>query len=252
MERDPGDILTERRNTWESKKVIRDLYSKWYGTIADALKPGATLELGGGSGNLKDFFPDTISSDVLFAPWLDAVLDAQALPFQNESLDGIVLFDVLHHLSRPSLFFSEAQRVLSPGGRLVMMEPYVSWFSYLIYRFFHQEGLKWKVDPFHGGSPDGEKDPFAGNQAIPTLIFEKHRQKFNDGFPGFTILRREVTDFLVYPLSGGFHHPTLFPRFMLPALNSMENLLRPLGRFMAFRLFIVVEKGRISEKETAA
>ena len=160
MIRDPEEILKERRNTWKTKSVLRDLYRKWYGSIAKALKPGITLELGGGSGNLKDFFPDTISTDVLFAPWLDAVLDAHALPFQNESLDGIVLFDVLHHLSRPMHFFSEARRVLKPGGRIVMMEPYVSWFSYPVYRFFHQEGLQWKADPFYNGPLEVKKNPF--------------------------------------------------------------------------------------------
>ena len=242
MKRDPEDILEERRKTWKSKEVIRGLYSKWYGSIADALKPGIILELGGGSGNLKDFFPDTISSDILFAPWLDAVLDAHALPFQNQSLDGIVLFDVLHHLSRPILFFSEAQRVLKPRGRIVMMEPYVSWFSYFVYRFFHHEALNWNVDPFHKSSPEEKKDPFAGNQAVPTIIFEKHKEKFGTYFPGFSIVRKELMDFLVYPLSGGFHHPTLFPSFMWPALRSLENLLRPLERFLAFRLFIVAEK----------
>ncbi len=130
------------------KKIIKKLYRKWYEVIADGLSPGGTLELGGGSGNLKEFFPDTISSDILFASWLDAVLDAHNLPFKDESLDNIVLFDVLHHLVEPAYFFSEAERVLRPKGKIILMEPYISWASFFIYQFLHSEGMVWDTDPF--------------------------------------------------------------------------------------------------------
>ena len=98
MKKTNNEILRERREVWGSKEVIRRLYFKWYQIIANALKPGKILELGGGSGNLREFFSDAIASDILFAPWLDAVLDAGHLPFKAESFDNIVLFDVLHHL----------------------------------------------------------------------------------------------------------------------------------------------------------
>ncbi|MCJ7593940.1 MAG: class I SAM-dependent methyltransferase, partial [Desulfobacterales bacterium] len=117
MSKNASDILAERREIWKSKKVIRRLYSTWYRLIADALRPGRTLELGGGSANLKEFFPHAITSDVVFAPWLDTVLDAHGLPFKNNSLENIVLFDVLHHLKVPVVFFREAERVLRPEGR---------------------------------------------------------------------------------------------------------------------------------------
>jgi hypothetical protein len=62
------------------------LYEKWCGHIKKALRPGKTLELGGGSGVLKEFLPPVITTDIVFAPWLDAVIDAHALPFHHESL----------------------------------------------------------------------------------------------------------------------------------------------------------------------
>ena len=100
------DILTERRKIWNSKPIIRKLYERWYGHVQQALKPGRTLELGGGSGNLRECLPEAITSDIVFEPWLDAVMDAHAIPFKEESLDNIVLFDVLHHLAAPAVFFS--------------------------------------------------------------------------------------------------------------------------------------------------
>jgi len=242
MEKNPAEILAERRTIWKSKEVITKLYHKWYCVIADAMRPGTTLELGGGSGNLKEFFPNAITSDVVFAPWLDAVLDAHRLPFKDESLSSIVLFDVLHHLMKPSLFFSEAERVLKPKGRIIMMEPYISWSSYLVYRFLHAEGMNWHVDPFELDKPSIDKNPFHGNQAIPTLMFEKYSEKFNKNFPRLKILREEKMDSIVYPLSGGFHNPSLAPVFLWGAFEFLERSLKTLRNYLAFRLFMVLEK----------
>ena len=87
-----------------------------------------------------------------------------------------------------------------------------------------------------------DKDPFYGNQAIPTLIVEKHRKKFNKTFPRLNIIREERMDFVIYPVSGGFHNPNLCPQFLWTTLEYLERLLRPLNRYMAFRLFLVIEK----------
>lgn len=236
------DILLERRRIWRSKKVLRRLYYRWYEAIADALRPGKTVELGGGSGNLKEFFPDTISSDILFASWLDAVLDAHDLPFKDESLDSIVLFDTLHHLIEPANFFSEAERALRSKGRIVLVEPYVSWASFFIYQFLHAEGMVWQTDPFKKTGPERGKNPFHGNQAIPTLIFEKYRERFVKNFPRLKIIGEERMDSIIYPLSGGFHNPSLCPIFMWRTFEYLERLLSPLNRFLAFRLFVVIEK----------
>jgi SAM-dependent methyltransferase len=205
------------------------------------LRPGRTLELGGGSGNLNDFLPEAITSDIVFAPWLDAVIDAHAIPFKEESLDNIVLFDVLHHLAAPVVFFHEVERVLRPKGRAIMMEPYVSWLSYPVYRFLHAEGMKWDTDPFLDQSSGG-KEPFEGNQAIPTLLFEKYREKLFMLFSRLNVIREQKLDSLIYPLSGGFHQPSLCPLFLWRFLEGLERLLNPLGSFLAFRLFIVLEK----------
>jgi SAM-dependent methyltransferase len=235
------DILAERRAIWTSKPIIRKLYEKWYGFIQQALRPGRTLELGGGSGNLSDFLPEAITSDIVYEPWLDAVMDAHAIPFKEESLDNIVLFDVLHHLAAPAVFFQEVERVLRAKGRAVMMEPYVSWLSFPVYRFLHAEGMKWDTDPFLDQSSE-RKEPFEGNQAVPTLIFQKQKEKFLETCPGLRIIRQETMDLFLYPLSGGFHNPSLCPLFLWRPLEIMERVLRPFNRFLAFRLLVVLEK----------
>ncbi|MFC1825539.1 class I SAM-dependent methyltransferase [Thermodesulfobacteriota bacterium] len=242
------EILRERKEIWRSKEVIRRLYIKWYHIISNALKPGNILELGGGSGNLQEFFSHAITSDILFAPWLDAVLDAEHLPFKAESLDNIVLFDVLHHLTNPINFFIEARRILRSGGKIILMEPYISWASFFVYRFLHAEDVTWHIEPFKTNRTQKNDQPFHGNQAIPTLLFEKYSERFTKEFPEFKIIKTEKMDFIIYPLSGGFHNPSLIPLPLYSSLEKVEILLRPFNHILAFRFIIVLEK-QPKEKE---
>lgn len=49
--------------------------------------------------------------------------DAQQLPFEDASFDGILAKGVLHHLSDVEEGVSEIARVLKPGGMAVMVDP---------------------------------------------------------------------------------------------------------------------------------
>lgn len=235
-------ILNERKKIWKTKKLLRRLYRNWYHIIGSALTPGSILEIGGGSGNLKEFFKGAISSDIVFVSWIDAVLDAHHLPFRDAAFDNIILFDVLHHLHDPGQFFANAQKVLKRKGRIVLMEPYISLVSFFIYQFFHHEGMDWNADPFKKECLKKKKTHLHGNQAIPTLIFEKYKTRFEKDFPALKTIKKERMDFIIYPLSGGFHNSSLCPLFLYPALEYLEKILHPLNRFLSFRLFVVLEK----------
>lgn len=78
-----NDLTAINRVRWEDKPVLREIYFDLYRSIASECQSGLTLEVGGGVGNLKEFLPNVISTDISFAEWLDAVADAQSLPGQQ-------------------------------------------------------------------------------------------------------------------------------------------------------------------------
>lgn len=241
------NILDRHKKIWDNKKILRIIYGEWYNKIISDLSKssGKTLELGSGSGNFKEFMPDCISSDIDNCDWLDMTFDAHKMPFENESLANIVMIDVLHHLYNPVKFLNEANRVLNKGGRVIMLEPFPTMFSIIIYKIFHPEPFIFKADYFSMKDSDNSvnKDPWDSNQAIPYLIFFKHLKKFESDFRyKFKILKKEKLSFILYPLSGGFENKQLIPDFMIPFFSLLEKLLKPLRSILAFRCYIIIEK----------
>lgn len=210
--------------------------------------PGTTLELGCGCGNFKEFLPSCFAFDIQQAPWLDVVADAHELPCADKSVRNIVLIDVFHHLADPRRFLAEVERVLAPGGRLVMVEPAITPLSWFFYRFFHAERVDLSVDPL-AVDDETKKDPYDANQAVPTLLFDTRTDLLREEVPRLKILRKSFLSLLAYPLSGGFRRWGLVPKAVAPSLLRLEERLLPvLGKWMAFRMFVVVE--RVSQSET--
>ena len=78
--------------------------------------------------------------------------DAQALPFADNSMDAVLLLDVLEHLPRPKDCLREIARVLKPTGTLVLQVPFIypihdapldfqRWTQYGLQQIVHQYGF---------------------------------------------------------------------------------------------------------------
>jgi len=236
------ETLLRHQAVWRSKAVLRALYRAWYEEIASYLRSGPTLEVGGGTGNLKEYAPQVICTDVVRVPWLDAVADAQRLPIATGTLANVVLFDVLHHIENVRLFFDEAVRVLQPGGRIVVMDPYISWLSWPVYHYLHQEPVDFTQDPLQLQPPQADRAPFDANQAAATMLFERGYDAFCRQYPQLDKLVHRRLSFFAYPLSGGFEHPSILPISFVRPLLALERALGFLDRVLAFRILVVLEK----------
>ena len=223
--------------------MVRIIYDDFYDRINRFARPGLTIEIGGGIGNFKSRLVNVVSTDVQFAPWLDCVADAHQLPFADGTAANIVMVDVVHHIEFPSRFFREAERIMRPGGRLIMVEPAITWGSTFFYRFMHQEPVDMSADPLADGIPDPRRNPYDSNQAIPTLIATREKERFLRLFPNFRISHVDYFSLVAYPLSGGFKPWSLIPVRLVKPVLTVEHLIEPvLGRWFAFRMLLVIDK----------
>lgn len=244
------ETLRDHERAWNERPLLRKIYRDWFVLLASRLArvPGATLELGSGIGQLREFVPDLVTSDVEQTPWADRVVDAVQLPYGDGELANIVMLDVYHHLPEPAAFLDEARRALGPGGRVVMLEPHVSPVSGLAYRF-HHERLELDGDGFAGSD---SPDPMDANLAQTTLAFFKQRDEYARRWPELPVVEEKLLSFLAYPLSGGFTKRPLLPAALYRPLNAVERALTPaLGRVAAFRSLVVLERAPAGERDRA-
>ena len=234
-----------RRSLIRNKSFLRQIYQEWYEAIA-ALLPldkDPVLELGSGGGFLVKFIPKLITSEIFYSSHVKMVLDGSGLPFVNESLSGIVMTDVLHHLPQPRQFFTEASRCVRPGGSVIMIEPWVTPWSRLVYSKLHHE-------PFQPEAVEWtfpQRGVLSGaNSALPWIIFDRDRTRFEREFPEWQI--HTIKPFMPfrYLLSGGVSMRNLMPGWSFALWRNLENLLRPWMKSLAmFALIVLVKEGEI-------
>ena len=240
-----ADVIARRREIWAERPLTREIYRRSFAAIQSEMSPGPrSVEIGGGSGMARDFLPGVLITDLVRTPHVDLVADALALPFAAATLDNLIGTDCLHHLPHPDRLFTEAIRVLRPGGRLILVEPFISPASRLAFALAHPEPVDLGADPLpQDGRPVfASTGPFAANQAIPTLLFFTHRDRFAQRFPELKLRTCRRTSLIAYPLSGGFSAPSLVPRWLHGAVFALERLATPLAPLMAFRLLITLER----------
>ena len=240
---DLGAALAEQQRAWNERPLLRRQYGEWYQLIVESLAEVGrpTVELGSGIGKLKQFKPDVVTTDIEPTPWADFVVDAEALPYDDGELGNLVLLDVFHHLADPARFLNEAKRVLAPGGRVVIVDPYCSPISAPIYKRFHHERTDLAAPALERDEQTGA-GPLESNQARATLVFYRGRKEYSGRWPDLPLVASRRFAFLLYPLTGGFTRPQMLPRALYAPLQLVERSLQPLARFFAFRCLVVLER----------
>ncbi|HEY6548236.1 MAG TPA: methyltransferase domain-containing protein [Vicinamibacteria bacterium] len=242
------ELLWKHRRVWSKKPVLAQVYRPWFEALLAEGPPGArALEVGAGPGFLRELArerrPDLslTSLDVLPTPWNDLVGDALCLPLRSEAVDVVLGLDVLHHLARPAAFFAETARVLRPGGRLALVEPWVSPFSYPIYRFLHQEGCTLGLDPWLPFGETPGKDAFEGDAAVASgLVRQTPAERWRE--LGLHPPRTRLLNGFAYLLSLGFKPASLLPRSLAPAAMAVDRALGPAAPLLSLRAFVVWTK----------
>jgi SAM-dependent methyltransferase len=230
-----------RREIIQSKPLLKSIYNEWYTEIGAVIPEGSgnVLEIGSGAGFFNETIDGLITSDTFHLPWLSVVMDAQTLPFRDQSLRAVVMFNVLHHIKNVDRFFQEASRCVRPSGVIAMIEPWRTRWSNFIYSYLHYEPFdadveEWKIDSV--GSLSG------ANDALPWIVFSRDRETFERKFSEWKVMRIKLDMPFIYLASGGVSRRSLFPGMSYPIWRFAEKTLSPWMDSLGMFALIVLEK----------
>jgi SAM-dependent methyltransferase len=233
-----------QREIIDSRPLVRRTYRRWYASmLADVESSPARegtriLEIGSGSGYVKTIDASVITSDI--APGnVDMVIDAQALPFDDCSLRGILLTHVFHHIPDVRKFLREATRTLIPGGVISMIDVAHTPLARLIFGRFHPEDYdarreQWALDP---------QRPLGGaNQALTWIVLKRDVKHFEESFPELQLECIERLPWLGYMLSGGVTRRNLIPSPVASAISGLDRLAESLNPLCSLHWHIRIRK----------
>lgn len=118
-----------------------------------------------------------------------------------------------------------------------MVEPWITLPSWVLYRFFHHEACRLGVDVARPFEADA-KAALEGNAAIPYLALSR----LGDAGLPLHLVRAEPFVGLPYLATFGFKVSRPLPALVQRLARAGETALRPLTRWLATRIFIVLEK----------
>jgi len=233
------DFVRQHREIWTLRPELRAVYHGFFSTLLEAAgERRPVVELGAGPGFFHEYCPESISSDVIFTPWVNVVCDGCRTPFRDAGAGAVVMLDVIHHLSKPLDFLTEMSRILQPGGRLVAIEPWITPPSYVLYRYFHHEDCALSIDiaePFRSTG----KQAYDGNAAIPYQLVRNQRAH---PATGLKLIRCEPFLGLAYLATLGFKRRRSVPGAAVRMAGQCERIAGPLGRLASTRALLVWEK----------
>jgi D-inositol-3-phosphate glycosyltransferase len=125
-----GDPLTDFNR---SAPFVRDGIAAFVTEVARGLSPRArVIDIGAGDAPYRDLFSDVeyITVDWEHSSHADArrsdiIASAESLPLADQSVDAVLMTELLEHISVPAAVLREAARVLRPHGQIAATVPFV-------------------------------------------------------------------------------------------------------------------------------
>lgn len=237
--------IEQNRQAWQRKPVLQRAYRDFHRRIAahvDGSIDGKIVELGSGIGNIRDVIPNCLRTDLFPNPWIDQVENAYDLTFGDGAVSHLILFDVFHHLEFPGTALRECRRVLSPRGRLIIFDPYISMIGRIVYGPLHHEpiGDDRAIVPNAPASFDPRQHAYYAGQGNATRMFWKGESA--EVLDGWDVVARERIGAWAYALTGGYSKPQLYPTFLYPVVRGVDRLAELVPDLTALRALVVLRR----------
>jgi SAM-dependent methyltransferase len=246
-----GDTLRARTNFFNnvSKNLYFLLENRFIWMNRFIKKNDKGIEVGAGTGVSKEFIKSEFfkTTDYANNEWLDVkMIDALNTEFESESLDFIISSNMIHHVPYPILFFEEMNRILKPGGKLIIQEINCSASMRFLLKLMRHEGYDFTINVFDRKliCTDPE-DLWSANCAIPNLLFD-NLEDFSNKISGFKVIHTGFSEFLLFINSGGVISKTKYiplPISILKIIKLIDNILINISpSFFALQRQIVLIK----------
>jgi SAM-dependent methyltransferase len=233
---DSPEFREVSRKIIREKPCLRKIYDEWYGMFADGVPKGEgiILEIGSGSGFCSEIIPGVVTSDISIIQGIDLVFDAcDRFPFADSTLKSILMINTFHHLPSPENFLHEAYRCLKTGGKLLMIEEWMTPWSRFVYTKLHHEPFEPDVKEWEYPSTGPLS---SANGAMPWIIFKRDRKLFEDRFPHLIVEKIQPIMPIRYLLSGGVSMRTLVPEYSFWFWKMVERVCDFMAMFAMIRL----------------
>jgi len=239
--------IKKNLNHWKSKPILRKIYKDFYQLIFKYIQNniyGKIVEVGSGIGNLKMVIPNCISTDIFPNPWIDRVEDAYKMSFSDNSISNLILFDVWHHLKFPGTALKEFNRILVPGGRVIIFDPAMSILGFIVYGIFHNEPISFfkKINWWAPKDFSFKNENYYAAQGNATRIFRS--KKFSKFLLDWKVIKIKKISSISYVASGGYSGRQLYPDCFYSLMKLIDKLCNYLPQLFATRLLVVIEKNK--------
>ena len=154
-----GSLKVNRQNVSPSSWLACELTAQTFSRVLPTFCDGKLLDLGCGQAPYYELYSRYVDSVTCMDwansfhenPHLDFIQDLnKPLSLKCETFDTVLLSDVLEHVAETNSLLKEINRVLKPGGRLIISVPFLYHLHeipYDNYRFTSY-GLTHKLDKF--------------------------------------------------------------------------------------------------------
>ena len=238
------ELLEQRRNILNSQG-LRTYFSNIYEMVAEEIgQSEKILEVGSGAGISNIFLKQSVFRTDFFAfPHFNVMggYVMESLPFNAETFDIVLAIDCIHHSKSPINSINELLRVVRKSGKVILVEPYVSYLSYLPYKLLHHESTTWYYKPKIKFDASPEYTDFAsGDQGVSKFLLRKFKKEL---VTNFSVVKIKYLSPISFFATGGTTRLIPTPAGLIRFLIKLESFIpQIIMKRISSRVLISIKK----------